>query len=445
MRRVSKYLVAFALAFVATPSIARGDPVRQEGQLVYTDAIAVLPVEFLSTDPFAAILAVDAYEAIVDAIGSIEGAYVLEPELILPFADLPARELGRQLSVSTVLESSIVAEPPIYRLRFRHVDAQTGSTVRSGEAVIGRIDPANADAVPAIREHLVESLFRKLPSDWERVVADAQATLLDGTRSFEERLAALSKLSPPRTVSRQHFSGYADNGHISGSVAVAAAQLAIDADDPVIRMRAWHSLAGVGDPNLVEPLLYALSSDGDARVRVEAARTLVGFLDQPGVRDALSLARSGDAVERVREAAKFSLLSSKEQQEDLRAVVLNTRLADDERTNALRRLRWEYDNPDAIDQSVVVAMADVARSSNRAELRSTIWFSLIGTSDVYLVEPLLSALAGDPAETVREVVVHGLAEFIDYPGVREALATAALADPSPIVREGARESLRPSG
>jgi hypothetical protein len=54
---------------------------------------------------------------------------------------------------------------------------------------------------------------------------------------------------------------------------------------------------------------------------------------------------------------------------------------------------------------------------------------------------LLTELAGHPVETVREVVVQGLAEFIDYPGVREALETAAVEDPSRFVREGARDSL----
>ena len=57
---------------------------------------------------------------------------------------------------------------------------------------------------------------------------------------------------------------------------------------------------------------------------------------------------------------------------------------------------------------------------------------------------MLSELAGDPVETAREVIVQGLAEFIDYPGVREALERAAVDDPSPIVREGAQDSLHPA-
>ena len=447
------------VGIVVSPLAAQEDSILQEGQAVDTNAIAVLPIEILSTDPKVAALAVEAYEGLINRISSIKGVYVLEQALVQPYADsaLPAREIGRQLGVGMVLESSVLAEYPMYRLRFTKIDTQTGLSVGMGTTAIGWMDDRNAgsrfdpatmlsDAVSRIAEGIEERISPKPKSDWERTIAEAQAIVLDSTRSDRERLEALAKLSPPRNMPAESGRRYAEvewwgSDALSGSVAVAAGQLAINADDPMVRMGVWDRMAGVRNPYLIQPLLHALSSDGDARVRVEAAKTLVDFIDQPGVRDALNDARSGDAAESVREAAHFSLLSPAEQQDELRAVVLNTSLTDDERYRALARLRFEYENSDAIDRSVVVAMTEVARSSDRVRLRSFIWSSLSETNDPYVVKPLLQALVGDPAETVRETVAGGLAEFIDDPGVREALETATVDDPSPLVRKRAEESL----
>ncbi|MFO0420066.1 MAG: HEAT repeat domain-containing protein, partial [Planctomycetota bacterium] len=48
-------------------------------------------------------------------------------------------------------------------------------------------------------------------------------------------------------------------------------------------------------------------SDGDARVREEAAETLAGYLESPGVRASLTAAMGADADEKVRRQAGRSL------------------------------------------------------------------------------------------------------------------------------------------
>ena len=201
-------------------------------------------------------------------------------------------------------------------------------------------------------------------------------------------------------------------------------------------------MAGVGDPYLIQPLLYSLANDDSERVRRQAAKTLRDFLDEPGVQDALEYAGENDASEWVRSEIRFSMLSEAEQQEECLMTALDTTKTERERLLALTRLRYDARfTKRTLSGDVIIAMAQLARSPDSPRTRLRVWSHLKKTGDTYLVQPMAEALAADPDEEVRATVARGLGEFLGYPGVREDLEEALLNDTSPLARKAAEEAL----
>ena len=238
------------------------------------------------------------------------------------------------------------------------------------------------------------------------MIAEAQAMVLDASLSDSERLDALRELPSGGVEVR------------SEAVVIAAVQIAMSSDESRVRAGVWRELARVDDPYLVQPLLHALASDPAENVREKAAEALVrSFLDEPGVQDALEYAAESEASEWLRNEIHRSLLSETERQEESRATVLDTTKTDRERLSALGEL-WMgtaglgRSNPEALSGEVVVAMVEMARSSDSPRIRSDVWSYLHGTSDPYLVQPLLDALANDSDERVRDVAARELTEFL---------------------------------
>ncbi len=136
---------------------------------------------------------------------------------------------------------------------------------------------------------------------------------------------------------------------------------------------------------------------------------------------------------------------------DAQATVLNTALSDADRASALFNLRqpptWGLEG---YDDAVVAAAAQIAMTSRDAQARERAWVGLRGVADPYLTQPLIHSLANDADEDVRRAAAFALAYLVGEPGVRDALARAAAADPSqhradscctPTVREAAERSL----
>ncbi len=445
---------ALALCLCALPLAAQEDGSTdsvdlQEQLALDTNALAVLPIEILTTDPRAPALAAEAYEAILNQLAAIEGLYVIGRESVLPYADsaLPAVEIARELGVGTILESSIRAEPIGILLDVDLIDAQTGEESHGSAGLLElnpnvqivdppfNLDTLMPDMASRIAEQVESTLFptAKPQADPQQVIAEAQAMVLDASLSDSERLDALKKL-PSRSEELR-----------SDAVVIAAAQIAMSSDASRVRAGVWREMAGVDDPYLVQPLLHSLANDIDEDVRRVAAETLLrGFLDEPDVRGALEYAAENDASEWVRNEIRLSMLSETERQEELRATVLDTTKTDRERSLALGNLwmgMFRNSNPEALSGEVVVAMVEMARTSNSPRIRSEVWSYLNGTSDPYLVQPLLDALANDSDERVRDAAAKGLTEFLAESGVHEALEQARVNDASPLVRKTVNEAL----
>jgi HEAT repeat protein len=64
--------------------------------------------------------------------------------------------------------------------------------------------------------------------------------------------------------------------------------------DAFARRAAWSHLRQVDDPYVIQPLLYSIANDPDESVRMSAARTLIRFIDEPGVRESLRSAAEAD-------------------------------------------------------------------------------------------------------------------------------------------------------
>ncbi len=100
---------------------------------------------------------------------------------------------------------------------------------------------------------------------------------------------------------------FESNAYDDAAVATIV-QLGLSSKDPAIRADVWRQADGRSThPALAPALVQALQVDGEARVREEAAETLVKYLDVPGVREALTAASSGDADEKVRRQASRTL------------------------------------------------------------------------------------------------------------------------------------------
>lgn len=137
-----------------------------------------------------------------------------------------------------------------------------------------------------------------------------------------------------------------------------------------------------------------------------------------------------------------------------RANVLDTSLDDAERLNALlaplRRLTPPYRDTGFFDAQVIAAAIRLGTNAADPGIRASVWSSLQRVKDPLLVKPLLQVLARDTHAQVRSQAALDLNNFLDEPGVREALRRAASEDPSSTpdavccvltVREAAQRSL----
>lgn len=452
---ITLYLCVLPLAAQEDGSTDSINP--QEQLALDNTTLAVLPLEVLSTDPRAPSVAAAINEAILSRLSSIAGLNVVASDSVLPFADstLAPEEIARVLGVGTVLKGSLQIRDRHWGVSLQQIDAQDGELFGNSSWQLPRVardgglyavggidfDARLQRLASSVAEGVEKKFFPERTPDRQQAMAKGQATLLNSGLSDSERLDALQEIWP---LLGNAASWYRDKRSeaLSGAVAVAAAQIAIDANDPGIRAEVWRQMAGVGDPYLIQPLLYSLANDDSERVRKQAAKTLKDFLDEPVVQDALEYAGENDASEWVRSEIRFSMLSEAEQQEEFLMTALDTTKTERERLLALTRLYYDSRfTRRTLSDEVIIAMAQLARSSNSPRTRRHVWSHLGKTGDTYLVPPMAEALATDPDEEVRATVARGLGEFLGYPGVREDLEEALLNDTSPLVRKAAEEAL----
>lgn len=452
---------AIALHLLVLPSSAQEngptDSVDLQEQLALdVNALAVLPIEILTTDRRAPAFAAEAFELILNELASIDGLYVIGRESVLPYADstLPAVEIARGLGVGNILKSSIRADVYTISLDANLIDARTGES-RGLQTSLLRVSPnlhipnppfdlntLMPDMASRVAAEVESTLYPAADSqsdpqpDPQQAIADTRAIVLDASLSDRERLDALRRL-PLRS-----------EGVSGGVVVTTAVQIAMNSAEPGVRAGVWREMAGVDDPYLIQPLLHALVNDIEEGVRRAAARTLLAdFLDQPEVRGALEFAAEYDVSERVRNEIRLSMLPEAERDEEFLTIVSDSSKPDMERLGAAYDLirsdgsAATFRGPKELSREAIIAIMGLARTTGSRRTRSEALRILRGADDPYLVEPLLIALANDSYEHIRDAAAEGLGEFLDEDGVREALEEASVNDPSPLVRKTAGESL----
>lgn len=151
---------------------------------------------------------------------------------------------------------------------------------------------AQGDAVPA------PAPVAKVvdPVERARRVQENQQLILDPRSDDKAKLRAWGKL-------RDFDNSWND------AVVATMTHLGLTSADAKVRADVWRQADGGSrvHPVMCNALLQALASDGDAKVRDEAAETLENYLGQPGVRTSLEQASRHDADEKVRRRAVETL------------------------------------------------------------------------------------------------------------------------------------------
>ena len=180
------------------------------------------------------------------------------------------------------------------------------------------VDPAREPA------EVVDGHARQRLESLETAVARLQQTN-QAARSAVVRDPATEAGAPKKTAAEHRFAIVAaganeadqlaawrqlrnlDNAYDDATVAVMV-QVGLASKNPETRADVWRQADGRSKhPALAPALMQSLQSDGEARVRDEAAETLENYLDVPGVREALAAAMESDADESVRRQARHSL------------------------------------------------------------------------------------------------------------------------------------------
>ncbi len=136
---ITLYLCVLPLAAQEDGSTNSINP--QEQLALDNTALAVLPLEVLSTDPRAPSVAAAINEAIRSQLSSIAGLNVVASDSVLPFADstLAPEEIARVLGVGTVLKGSLQIRHRHWRVYLQQIDAEDGEPFWTGFTQLPRV------------------------------------------------------------------------------------------------------------------------------------------------------------------------------------------------------------------------------------------------------------------------------------------------------------------
>lgn len=231
-----------------------------------------LPNTSLAADPDAAI-----HGRIVDSAG--------------PAVDARFRELEARLTRLSMVKPS---EPTPARERFPAAAEPGASAIEKRVAALekqlveARAKQRGSD--PELAARFQEEARRALALNAE----GARTTILDPGKSEAEKLGAWGAL--------RNADSWGD------SIVTEMIAIGETSADPDVRADVWRQAdARSTNTLLVAPLMRALQSDADDRVRSEAAETLENYLTEPGVRDALIYAAENDSSSGVRKEARGAL------------------------------------------------------------------------------------------------------------------------------------------
>lgn len=355
------------------------------------------------------------YREILQHLQSVPGLNVIRPEHVAPFlaAGTLEEEIARELGAAHLVVLSTSPEPSA-RLSITPVDVGTGNTTGSMRftAAFDRRWPARLSSDAAdVADFIKEGLTDFTPADRSAAIADARTIVLDSSLPPAERVAALENL-PQTTEAR------------TDDIVLAAVELATIA--PNLRASIWHSMYGVENPYLIDPLIDSLIYDDAEHRRRAAAAALGTFLAEPRVKAALEQVRASDASEAVREAALFALSTVEERDQLALQALLDEELPIRERLGATMLYEGRRAREVTLTAEAAQAVFDIGVGSNDSGIRAWAWGKLgrSGIDNSHFMPVLLDDLADHPNIEVRTMAVFALKYHSTEPDVRAALEHA---------------------
>jgi hypothetical protein len=430
-------------ASVLAPAFA--DELSDHRQQLDQYAIVLFPLEMSDgANPDHVEFARQFHNELFASLSAIESIHIIGPQLVVPYSnsDLLDKEIAADLGAENFITVRLDKESRGTELsvRVRTVRAKSGMGSGFNLNVMREARRAAQDLAADV-EYFV---FPDRGADSADEAVGAKAVLLDFERSDEDRFAALRELARGRMGFDPPRYAPATEQALKGAVALAAVELATQSLDARTRAGVWQTMAGVRDPILIEPLLDAVRSDESRFVRVQAARALDNFARDPRVREELESTATYDTDPRVREAARWSLLTLEARWEERRISAMNEDLDEFERKIEFHKLLESHRLLEpTVDEELFESLVSFAANAAEPKTRWYVWFGLSSMCGPEIVTPMLNRLIDEPDEEARtQMAISLISRFIDEPGVREALVEVKESDGSRLVRMTIEEQLQ---
>lgn len=442
-------VVVIAVLFAgAAAAQIEGDAPEQA--LVDPTAIVVLPVEARTVESGYQELADLAYAELLARLRERQDLNIVDPSRVEAYAgtELEPAEVGRQLGAERTLESYVAPHKQGYVLTYR-VHLSDGSAPHSGSGMsFERWQPGGGlhRYIRKTIDRLVETIGPNAAND-EALAAyldkrDASlARFLDTRLDGRTRWSALHELTPPRVTG--YPSTYSDEGAFATPEVVAAAiDLGLHSNDDKVRGGVWKVMAGVPNPALIEPLLYALDNDPVAWNRAAAAEALALYRHEFAVANALLATAESDTSLRVRNAALVAGARPSKRRAVLERIVMDESLPTDERLLWLYTLKGfvRAENRGASDD-LLLSLQKFSEESDDDRVVSSVRIVMGDAGGLTAARLLRKALDEATSESDRASVTSALDKVSSEPGITELLNELSLNDPSPLVREAAKDAL----
>jgi len=308
-------------------------------------------------------------------------------------------------------------------------------------------DIACPDAPQAAAEMVSRLRKQVFPPDTS-VTQPLQARFEDSSLAPEERFSVLVELfkQQAKTGGRSLVS--------DASVVRAVIELS-RLSDAAHRAQLWRAMRGVGDAQLVEPMLASLQQDPED-VRIAALETLAAdFSGDQRAWSALETVALSDPRPLVRAVAQRGIAGEEGWNNYVVSSLEDARLPDSRRVEALMYALYPPDAVDGVpdpspsnywqilkglDEAAVRSLAEIfprAEVFRRGPSNNLLGnFSAVNRRNPVVTDLLLTVLAQDSKALNRAVAAQELAEaHASEPRVREALLKTVRSDPDAMVRD----------
>lgn len=444
-------------------------------------AVRVLPLQNDAKDAAGRDAIASLYAALLDRLRAVPGLTLLEPDQAgsTPEAqpDYRITIRGDGLGAGDQFRGTMQAETmkPDGTVRGNFVGTYTGDAAPHCRSTLplsalSASTPSCADP-PGVAAGLVGRLRTMVFPPDPSVRRQLQVQLLNRSLDARQRLQALADLA---VLGSARFSVGA--GSTAGlealrdpAVVRGAIDLAATAVDPLQRAQIWATLRGVGNAELLRPLLAALRHDADGDVRLAALGTLAAdFRGDERVQQALEAAARLDARPLVRALSQRALGGAGAETGWLDYITASLKDLHRSAVERIEALFYQLDLPTTarvgmglraavpqgtlrlLDDEAIRALAEVlpvaAADSTTVQNSAARVAMDLGRIDHPAVTDMLLASLDDGSHWLdRGLALQALAGSParrDDPRVRAALEKISADDPSPQLRQAAAASLR---